>query len=60
MLKVSPVRLNKDADLPPDRDSVTAIGHGYVIDGETPGFPYYLNEVTVPMVSLDDCNDLNS
>ena len=59
VLDVATVRLNKDADLPPDRDSVTAIGHGYVIDGETPGFPYYLNEVTVPVVPFEDCSDSN-
>ena len=57
---VSPIKLNSDTDFPADGDPVRAIGHGYIDVAETPAFPFYLNEITVPIVSFEDCNDSNS
>jgi secreted trypsin-like serine protease len=46
--------------LPPDGNPVTAIGHGNVSQGATPGVADYLNEVEISIVPIEDCNDLNS
>jgi secreted trypsin-like serine protease len=58
--EVSPVKLNNDTDLLSDNNTVSTIGHGIVSQGATPGFPYYLNEVEISIVSFEDCNDMNS
>jgi trypsin len=60
VFEVSPVKYNNDSNLPLDGNQVTAIGHGYVSVGSTSGVADYLNEVKVPIVSLEDCNDSNS
>jgi trypsin len=57
---VSPVKININVDLPTDGNLVTAIGHGLVSQGATPGYTHRLNEVEISVISFDDCNDLDS
>jgi secreted trypsin-like serine protease len=57
---VKPVYLNSNGNLPSVGDPLTVFGHGKISNAETPEFPYYLMEVSVPVVSFQDCNDQNS
>jgi secreted trypsin-like serine protease len=58
---VTPVNLNDNGNLPSVGDPVTVIGHGLMSNTvTTPQFAKYLMEVSVPVVSFQDCNDKNS
>jgi trypsin len=60
VFEVTPVKRNSDGDSPKDGNPVTAIGHGLVSQGTTPGNSLFLNMVNVSIVSMEDCNDYNS
>jgi secreted trypsin-like serine protease len=57
---VTPVNLNDNGNVPSVGDPVTVFGHGRISNAATAQFPYYLMEVSVPIVSFQDCNDWNS
>jgi trypsin len=58
---VTPVNLNDNGNLPSVGDPVTVIGHGLMSNTVTTSqFAKYLMEVSVPVVSFQDCNDKNS
>jgi Trypsin len=58
--EVTSVNLNDNGNMPADGDPVTVFGHGRISNAEPPEFPYYLMEVSVPIVPFQDCNDQNS
>lgn len=57
---VTPVNLNDNGNVPSVGDPVTVFGHGRISNAATPEYPQYLMEVTVPVVSFQDCNGENS
>jgi trypsin len=57
---VTPVSLNDKGNLPSVGSPVTVFGHGRISNAAAAQFPQNLMEVTVPIVSFQDCNDQNS
>jgi secreted trypsin-like serine protease len=60
VIGVSLLNLNDKSNVPNDGISVTAVGHGRTSNAATPTLPIYLMEVSIPIISIDDCNDSNS
>jgi secreted trypsin-like serine protease len=60
VFEVSPVNLNEKSNVPSVGTSVTAFGHGWISNAVTPEYPDYLMEVSISIVSFQDCNDANS
>jgi secreted trypsin-like serine protease len=58
--EVSPVKLNDNSYSPSVGASVTVFGHGRISNAVTPEYSKYLMEVSIPIVSFQDCNDWNS
>jgi trypsin len=57
---VRPVSLNDNGNVPSVGEPVTVFGHGRISNAAVPQYPQYLMEVSVPIVSFQDCNDQNS
>jgi trypsin len=57
VLEVSPVKINNAAIVPPDGKLVTAIGHGYVSQGDNAEFPKVLMEVNISVIPFHDCQE---
>jgi secreted trypsin-like serine protease len=57
---VTPVKLNNNGNVPSVGEPVTVVGHGRISNAATNVLPQYLMEVSVPIVSFQDCNDQNS
>jgi secreted trypsin-like serine protease len=57
--EVIPIQLNNVRNLPYVGQLLTVVGHGTMTFGER-NRPDYLMEVSVPVISHEDCNDSNS
>jgi secreted trypsin-like serine protease len=60
IFEVTPVKLNTKSNVPSAGSTVTVFGHGRTSNEATPEYPYFLMEVSIPVIPIEDCNDANS